>query len=208
MNRCGLVGVALSCTLLTACSYLAYKNQDSLDRKVDKLATRLPSKEKVNKVALLFLKPVTLGQDEMLIQGYKSSGVLNSTAMVSFGDRAVEFFKFNGVEAVFVDANRGAELSSALRRWATQGYQPLVFDPIGASVTKKLSNQTYTATTKYRVTLFNTGLAPSMEFEDSFATLMFTKASTDSIVAGWLNALMDSNYVDRPAKPLQNPPLY
>ena len=176
-----------------------------LDRKIQLVTVSPVAKEQVKAVVFVFLEPVLKDQSPEVVSTYKTSGALSNAAMTSFADRAIDFFKVNGVNAEYViKVNPGLEASKVVSQWALRGFHALVFAPAGGKLVTK-GGVPYSAKTNYKVVLYGLKVQPMMEFEDGFSTLMYTRSYNDTILAGWMNTLAGNGYVTLPHTPLKQP---
>jgi hypothetical protein len=201
---CVCIGLAACTTHYGEFSEIA--GPAKLDRKIQPLAVFPAQKEQVRSVVLMFLEPVVAGQSTELINAYKTSGSLGNAGMISFADRAVEFFKLNGLNAAYViKVNPGADANQIANSWTARGFHPLVFEAIGGKLVTR-NGVPYSGKTNYKVTLYSLALKPLMEFQDEFSTRMYTINYNDTILAGWMNILADQSHIDKPQTVLKQPP--
>ena len=199
MKRGACVALMLACLFLTACA--------GLDRKVQHVSVKSDIKEPVSSLALVFVTPEWANQNPDLVKGYRLSGVLDNRLMNQSVGHAADFLQANGIPAKYAGTfGPRSNIKGTLGEWSGQGYNTLLFTPIGSSVTSQ-GQEALRGSTRYRVTLYSKKLVPMLEFQDAFYASAPDSGHVDLMAAGWLNALMDNGYVPRKSDKLVEPPL-
>jgi hypothetical protein len=199
VRRGACIALVLACLFLTACA--------GLDRKVQQVSVKSDIKEPVTSVALVFVTPEWANQNPDLVKGYRLSGVLDNRLMNQSVGHAADFMQINGVPAKYAGTfAQRSNIRGTMGEWSGQGYNTLLFVPVGSSVTSQ-GHEALRGTTRYRVTLYSKKLVPMLEFQDAFYASGPDSGHVDLMAAGWLNALMDNGYVVRKSDKLVEPPL-
>jgi hypothetical protein len=189
----------LASLFLTACA--------GLDRKVQRVSVKSDIKEPVTSLALVFVTPEWANQNPDLVKGYRLSGVLDNHLMNQSVGHAADFMQVNGIPAKYAGTfGPRSNIRGTLSEWSSQGYNTLLFSPIGSSVTSQ-GQEARRGTTRYQVTLYSKKLVPMLEFQDAFYASAPDSGHVDLMAAGWLNALMDNGYVPRKSDKLVEPPV-
>ncbi len=199
MRRGACIALMLTGLLLTACA--------GLDRKVEQVSVKSEIKEPVTSLALIFVTPEWANQNPDLVKGYRLSGVLDNRLMNQSVGHAAEFMQLNGVPAKYAGTfGQRSNIRGVLGEWSGQGYNTLLFVPMGSTVTSQ-GHEARRGSTRYRVTLYSKKLVPMLEFQDAFYASAPDSGHVDLMAAGWLNALMDNGYVVRKSEKLVEPPV-
>ncbi|MGC1173486.1 hypothetical protein [Polaromonas sp.] len=194
----GAMFVAL-CLVLSGCA--------NLDRKITGVTLKPGAKpEPVTSLALVFISPELNGKDPGLVRGYAMAGILNPATMKRTSDRAAEFLTLNGLQTQYLGSfDKNYPLNNLLKDWAAKGYSTLVFVPMGSSITTQNGSPVW-ASARYRVTLYDRQLKPSLELFDDYNGSVFTSNQADTVAAGWMNALIANGYAVKKSDKLVQPP--